>query len=507
MTTADDILTGTAPSPRPIASGFRLYLLLVVPLAVLEGAVTGGVQGGVEGAVNGGIYGVLIGPVFASWAWTIRRDRRRFWRRFLLGVALEAAGGLLIGLAARFLAFIPVWIFAAILAVATVMIVTSLEAVRREPRWAVRGAIAGAIAGAVAGLLGAILLSVVALQEGEPPVALLGLFLLGLCLPLDGALGGAVWGAALRYVVRVYRSAWIRARCRRRRADSLGDGSDPLDLTDLDLAFAAGPARARLTGLLLQALAGQAQALHFESLGAVCRVRQERDGAVGELAPLQVPALDLAREFFLFGDLTPTGPAAGWQGRLRLRLGKHAPDATVSVRPRGDGLEGSLLFAPGGPAVGEVLLALREYWELLGDCRERWLAPVAVPARPGAGPAADAIDGQRPGTRLRLVFEPPPLLKMPQPVRVEFDGQFLGVAPLALGFDYWVVVSPGNHLLRLDALHRWPWVGKDYLLQVAGPGVYEVRLRWHRWWSNFQARADVRPVETGGAAAPAPATG
>jgi hypothetical protein len=93
---------------------------------------------------------------------------------------------------------------------------------------------------------------------------------------------------------------------------------------------------------------------------------------------------------------------------------------------------------------------------------------------------------------------------MPQPVRVEFDGQLLGVTSLDRGFDYWVTASAGNHLLRVDAPLRWPWVGKDYMLQVAGPGVYEVRLRWHRWWSNFHTRAEVSPATAGCPAAAVP---
>src|SRR5689334_21837239 len=103
MTTADDPVIEAAAAPVPPGSrAFRLYLLLVVPLAVLEGALAGGLQGGVEWALNGGLYGALIGPAFASEAWKIRQDPRRLRQRLLLAVVIEAAGGLLIGLAARF---------------------------------------------------------------------------------------------------------------------------------------------------------------------------------------------------------------------------------------------------------------------------------------------------------------------------------------------------------------------------------------------------------------------
>jgi hypothetical protein len=39
-------------------------------------------------------------------------------------------------------------------------------------------------------------------------------------------------------------------------------------------------------------------------------------------------------------------------------------------------------------------------------------------------------------------------------------------------------------------------MGKAYLLRVAEGGVYEVGLRWNRWWNNFDPRPDVRPVRS-----------
>ena len=518
MTTADDPVTETAPAPPPSSSRLRLYLLLVVPLAVLEGAVAGGLQGGVEGAVNGGIYGAVIGPAFAYSAWTLRKDRRRFWSRVLLGVAVEAMGGLLIGLAARVLAGFPVWIFAAVLTLAVVMIFTYLGAVRREPRWAVRGAVAGAVAGAVLGVGGGIIMSAVARRQGAGPGLPEALAVAGLCLPVNGALAGGFWGAALRHLVRQARSAWIRARCRRRRRAS---GPETFDLADLDLAFAAGPARVQLAGVLLRALADRAQALHFESLGAVCRVRQERDGTLRELVPLRVPAVDLIREVFALGSLSQSGGDGGWRGSVDLRVGDHAATLTAVLRPQAERLGGCLRFGPDLPPAEEARQLLRDHEELLGDSWEQRPVPITVsegpgqpawpaprPGVPGADQAEEHPGGRTRGPRLRLAFVPDGRSPGVQPpLRVEFDGQLLGVVPLGNGFSYAVEASPGNHLLQLDANYRWTWIGKAYLVRVPDEGVYEVRVRWNRLWNNFHARADVCPVRAGGSATPAPATG
>src|SRR2546421_632234 len=56
--------------------------------------------------------------------------------------------------------------------------------------------------------------------------------------------------------------------------------------------------------------------------------------------------------------------------------------------------------------------------------------------------------------------------------------------------------GPGSPPLPLDANRRWTWMGKAYLLRVPEGGVYEVGLRWNRWWNNFDARPDVRPVRS-----------
>jgi hypothetical protein len=502
MTTADDPVTEAAPAPALSWSPFRLYFMLVVSLAVLEGALAGGLQGGIEGAVNGGIFGVLIGPGFAYEAWKLRKDRRRFWSRFLLGVAVEAVGGLLIGLAARFLAGFPVWLFAAAMALAVVMIFTYLGAVRRETRWAVRGAVAGAAAGVVVGIVGGIIVSAVALGQGAGREAPIALAIVGLCLPIDGAFAGAFWGAALRHLVRQVRSAWIRARCRRRRRVSR---SEAFDLADLDLAFAGGPARAGLTALLLRALADRARAVHFEALGAVCRVRQEHDGAVRELVPLRVPAVDLVQEVFALGRLTQAAGDGGWRGNLDVRLGDHAATVTAVLRPEAARLGGCLRLGPGVPPAEEARRALRDYEELLGESWEQRLVPITVGEGPGqaAAPPRRGVPGeaeQQPaaelrGSRLRLAFVPDaPYAGVQHALRVEFDGELLGVSPLSKGFSYWVEAAPGNHLLQLDANHRWTWMGKAYLLRVPEEGDYEVRLRWHRWWNNFHSRVDVAPA-------------
>jgi hypothetical protein len=484
--------------PRPwwerIPSGrVRLYLALVTALAVLDGAVAGGVHGGVEGAVNGGIFGVIIGPLVAYRAWSFRRNRQQFWGRLLAGALIEAAGGFLIGLAARFLAFFPVWLFAGGMALVVVMVFTYMEVIRREMAWAVRGAYLGATVAGVVGVLGGIFISWLAIVQGAPPaIALLFLFI-GACMAIDGALAGAFWAAALRRCVRVYRSLRIRARCRRRRRlagwPDLPEEGGRWDLGDVDQALAAGPKRAEVARLLLRALADGAQVLSFVCLsrGRACRLHQQKDGVARELVPPRLSGADLALELLTLGRPTQAGSEEVRVGKLHLQLGEHTPDVSVILRLQRGKASGELRLPTDEGLAEPALQALAEYQELLGDSWEESLAPIVLDR-----PKEVAPPGRGATVAIRLSFRWPTGISSPPryPVFITFDGEPLGQASLGTGFLIELRTDVGNHLLQFNPGRRWPWTGRDYLVQAKAPGRYELRLRWSAW-GTFHRRADV----------------
>jgi hypothetical protein len=134
----------------------------------LEGLIVGAVHGGIPCVILCVLWGLAVGSSIAILAWRVRRHTRTLVFSLLMGVVIEALGGLLIAAYAPLFAFlfaiVPPWKVAGLiiagLLIAVPVCVLAIWLIYREILAAFRGLRAGAVIGAVAltivgGMIGA----------------------------------------------------------------------------------------------------------------------------------------------------------------------------------------------------------------------------------------------------------------------------------------------------------------------------------------------------------------
>ncbi len=190
------------PDPPPL-----FVVRLGFAAGALEGLIAGWIYGGIGAIFLSTLFGAPIGSVIAIIAWRIRRRTHGFIRPFLIGILIEALGGCLIVLTARFNAPMPLecCIWMGIWLSATVPFgFLYLKLLRREILAAYRGTIAGVIVCSI-GL--AITMGMIGAQENGGIAAAVGYGFIGVLMGIvAGCFLGSLLGAFVGALVNVTRT-------------------------------------------------------------------------------------------------------------------------------------------------------------------------------------------------------------------------------------------------------------------------------------------------------------
>jgi hypothetical protein len=475
---------------------WRRWSILLL-FAVLEGAAAGAARDGIAGAIKGGLFGAFIGPPLLAIASIVGHNQRHFLWALLLAAVAEAAGVLILGGMAGFVAGMPAWLLAAQVILPFAGVVTVGRVISRERRWTIRGAVSGGVLGALSGIALGIYAGIV---EGDPPLVI-GI-IAGACGFGFALLGACTCAFLFSCVATTWRSRHrrkIALECRRARRcrQVVDDSTDYLNLGDLDRIAAAPPHFRDFCLLLLTSASDCARMLRFESLGNISRVWLTRRDAAEELAPLPVPTEMLVR--YVLGDVVdrPAFPQKPDSRRLQTKIGESVVTGVVFS----DGAEHnrSLVFQfQVSEQVAEVASAvLRNYRRFfVGD---PWSPehPVRLPVRRStdaddARSTARAHDLLKGGNAfLRLTFRSQFILGEGPPLWASVDGIWVASGSWRKGFDEVLPISTGNHLLQIAAgpaqaaaelppwfraREGWAAASSQLLLSIPEPGVYRIKL-------------------------------
>jgi hypothetical protein len=482
------------PRHRPPAPVLETHAHLgsVIVLTVSEGVLGGWLRGGPAGGLVGGLIGLLVGPILAWWLWLIHRRRRGLGRTILLGLIVQAVATLLIAAAVQWLVGVPILEVAAAVT-ALILLGGGLPllmalAITWERTWATRGALAGLIVAA--------LLALGNFCFNPPPwrgLAGVAVFPAALAaITLSGALVGAAVFALGRALVRLVRRQLIRLRCHR-RGDAEGEPLAPprLDLADVAALRSVEPAFPQTALLLLAALREGVSVMHFETLGAICRVTVEGPGCTPESWPVPLSAEHFAALLRVTAVWDRSSIPEEQTGQLAVTVGEQSLQLPLWLHVAKGAMRGRLHFPPLEAALAKQVQHLwKDYQEYHGDFGSRMGETVTLQREPTDGSSRDPQEE----TSLRLVYAGKAQATGSFSIQVEFDGCLLGtLASFAGSFDHHVRTTPGPHLLQLvptQALAAWR--ARTFLVNIVDPGVYEVRLKWDIVWGGFKRQAEVR---------------